>query len=70
MTQPSGPTTYPYILNASSVSLASQTGVLYYVMGAHEFFYSFGSGSEYDNSLLMNENPLDRLAESSQGGDH
>ncbi len=66
----SGATTYPYILNASSVSLASQTGNLYYVMGAHEFFYSFGSASEYDGSFLMNENPLDRLAESSQGGDH
>ncbi len=70
----SGATTYPYILNASRVSLAvslgTLTGNLYYVMGAHEFFYSFGSASEYDGSFLMNENPLDRLAESSQGGDH
>ena len=67
----SGATSYPYILNASNVSLASQTGgSLYYVMGANEFFFNFGSSPEYNGSFLMNENPLDKLAENSQGSDH
>jgi hypothetical protein len=67
----SGATSYPYILNASNVSLASQTGgSLYFVMGANEFFFNFGSSPEYNGSFLMNENPLDKLAENSQGSDH
>ncbi len=68
----SGSTTYPYILTASNVSLASQTGgTLYYVMGANEFVMHFTSSSQgYDTPFLMNENPLDKLAEVSQGSDH
>ncbi|MGC8530320.1 MAG: hypothetical protein ACP5OP_09045, partial [Leptospirillia bacterium] len=66
-----GSTSYPYILTASSVPLASQTGNLYYVMGANEFILSFtASGQEYDTAFLMNENPLDKLSEVSQGSDH
>lgn len=66
----SGTTTYSYILTASSIALGSETGTLYYVMGSHEFFFNFGSSPDYNGSFLMNENPLDRLAESNQGGDH
>ena len=64
----SGSTSYPYILNASNVSLASQTGEsLYYVMGANEFFFNFGSSPEYNTSFLMNENPLDKLGRKQSG---
>jgi hypothetical protein len=67
----SGSTSYPYVLSASSVPLASQTGSLYYVMGANEFIMNFtASGQGYDTPFLMNENPLDKLAEVSQGSDH
>ena len=67
----SGLMSYSYILTASSVALANQTGSLYYVMGANEFIMNFtASGQGYDTPFLMNENPLDKLAEVSQGSDH
>lgn len=63
----------PFILQATSVSLAGgSSGTLFYVMGANEMLYSFtASGTTYNTTFLMNENPLDHLSESSNGNsDH
>ncbi len=66
----SGSTSYPFILTAtltSSNDLAASLGTLDYVMGANEMIYIING----DNSaFLMNENPLDRLAENTQNSDH
>ncbi|MHB8370723.1 MAG: hypothetical protein ACYDBP_13735 [Leptospirales bacterium] len=62
---------YPFILTVSSASLASQSGTLDYVMGSNEFVYSFTASSQgYNTPFLMNENPLDKLSENTQGRDH
>jgi len=62
---------YPFILTVSSASLASQSGTLDYVMGSNEFVYSFTASSQrYNTPFLMNENPLDKLSENTQGSDH
>jgi hypothetical protein len=69
----SGSTTYPFILQAASVSLAGiSSGTLNYVMGGNEMIYTSGTSSLFTlTTFLMNENPLDTLAESSSGNpDH
>ena len=63
-----GTTSYPFILTAGSVSLGSgSNGTLDYVMGANEMIYVVTS---YNTAFLMNDNPLDKLAENSQNSDH
>ncbi len=65
-----GTTSYPFILTAASVSLGGgSNGTLDYVMGANEMIYVISSGS-YNTAFLMNDNPLDKLAENSQNSDH
>ena len=66
-----GTTSYPFILTAASVALGGvsngTTGTLDYVMGANEMIYVVTS---YNTAFLMNDNPLDKLAENSQNSDH
>ena len=69
----SGSTTYPFILQTPSVSRAGlSSGTLSYVIGSNEMIYTSGTSSPYAlTTSLMNENPLDKLAESSNGNpDH
>lgn len=64
----SGSASYPFILQATGVSLGSgSNGTLDYVMGSNEMIYTVSS---YNTAFLMNENPLDKLAENSQNSDH
>ncbi len=73
-----GTTSYPFILTAASVALGGvsngTTGTLDYVMGANEMIYVVPSSSNtsnfYNTAFLMNDNPLDKLAENSQNSDH
>jgi hypothetical protein len=67
----SGSTTYAFILQSttSTIALGGSTGTLYYVMGSNEMIYDTSSNDI--TTFLMNENPLDNLAESSNGNsDH
>ena len=69
----SGSTAYPYILEAQSTVLSGVSGgTLFYVMGSSEMIYSFTASSvTYNTTFLMNENPLDKLAESANpNSDH
>lgn len=65
----SGSSSYPFILQATNVSLGSggSNGTLDYVMGSNEMIYFVSSDN---TTFLMNENPLDKLAENSQNSDH
>lgn len=65
----SGSASYPFILTASNVSLgpSGTSGTLDYVMGSNEMIYRVSSDN---TAFLMNENPLDKLAENSQNSDH
>lgn len=65
----SGSSSYPFILQATGVSLGSGSGgTLDYVMGSNEMIYA--TANPYNTTFLMNENPLDKLAENSQNSDH
>lgn len=66
----SGSSSYPFILQATGVSLGSSggsNGTLDYVMGSNEMIYIVSSDN---TTFLMNENPLDKLGENSQNSDH
>ncbi len=65
----SGSSHFPFILQATNVSLGSggSNETLDYVMGSNEMIYIVSS---YNTTFLMNENPLDKLAENSQNSDH
>ena len=64
----SGSSSYPFILQATGGSLGSgSNGTLDYVMGSNEMIYTVSSDN---TAFLMNENPLDKLAENSQNSDH
>ena len=66
----SGSSHFPFILQATGVSLGSiggSNGTLDYVMGSNEMIYIVSSDN---TTFLMNENPLDKLAENSQNSDH
>ena len=69
----SGSTTYSFILSTpDTTGLGGETGgTLYYVMGADEMIYTFGtSPSLTSTTFFMNENALDKLAESEDNQDH
>ena len=68
LTGTNGTASYPFILTGSSVSLVTgSTGTLDFVMGANEMIYVV---SNYNTAFLMNDNPLDKLAENAQNSDH